>query len=67
MKKVIETDRNTCQICGEYADWDTSYGPQEYIVCHHCMNVLTDNRDTQKFITVMDILFKMGEIRKEEI
>jgi hypothetical protein len=32
----IKVDSEVCQICGGYADWDTSYGKENFIVCHSC-------------------------------
>lgn len=54
-----------CAICHEKADWDSSYGYEEFIVCRHCFDILS-NREIKKRQQVHDFIFVCGIIRKNK-
>lgn len=53
-----------CAICRGKADWDSSFGYEEFIVCYSCYNKLvppdTDDDDALNFI------FACGQIRRDK-
>ena len=54
-----------CAICGSKADWDSSYGYKEFIVCRDCFEKLS-NREMKKCEQIMDFIFICGIIRQEK-
>jgi hypothetical protein len=51
-----------CAICKGKTTYDTSYGPDEFIICHKCFCKL---RKTEEPITILNELAEIGgKIRK---
>lgn len=56
----IKIDKTTCQLCGSYADWDTSYGKKNYIICGSCYRNLNARTGA-----CLDIIFAMADVRTD--
>lgn len=63
MKKAIEINGTTCQICGNETDWDVSFGRENFTVCPHCFERLTDVNPNLDYF--FDMIFTMSDIRTE--
>lgn len=60
----MEINVETCQLCGQHADWDTSIGTEYFIVCKECYDSIPKDTGLKK-IDVFKIIIAMGTIRKE--
>lgn len=52
-----------CQICKKKTDWDSSVGPENFIVCNSCFYELAEN-DVNKMSAIFKLIFKMGMLRE---
>lgn len=65
MKKAIEINATTCQVCGNETDWDVSFGQKDFIVCPHCFTQLMEKQNATA-ADVLRMIFTMSDIRKEQ-
>lgn len=64
MKKAIEINATTCQVCGNETDWDSSYGKENFVVCPHCFNHIMEKQNTTAW-TVLETLFAISDVRTD--
>lgn len=60
--KKIKVNATTCQICGKYADWDSSIGKANYIVCNRCYHTIANEVG---FGSALRVIFTATKIREE--
>lgn len=64
MKPIIEIDAETCQICGKYTDWDSSYGNEQFVICPRCMEKAKNQLNFSRG-DIIGIICAFARIRKE--
>lgn len=60
--KKIKVNATTCQICGKYADWDSSFGKANYIVCNKCFHTMAGEIGVD---SALRTIFTLSKIREE--
>ena len=53
-----------CQFCKRKTDWDSSVGPENFIVCNSCFYELAEN-DVNKMSSIFKFIFRCGELRSK--
>lgn len=60
--KKIKVNATTCQICGKHADWDSSFGKANYIVCNRCFHTIASEVGVG---SALRVIFTASKIREE--
>lgn len=54
-----------CKFCGKKTNWDNSVGRETFIVCNHCVDILSKDLD-KRFSDILMPILEIG-IYKEII